>query len=336
MELLEQVYLSPEFSSLEAIEQEVDLWDATTAQWLADCPRRGQYAIEHQVEPAKEAVVLSAGRAIHAGMAVLYSGGGDELALQTVIDTFGKPREWRLPPAASFSHIHLGHLEVIFKNYLDWRKKHDSFQPIVVELSDIDFTDVIAAIWQLTPDNKVILGESKLVMRFMVDTKDGQVPFIYSGRPDLPIGLGGVNYILDHKSTNAYLSDYYFKQYRYSNQLRGYGAMILKLLKRTISGALINGVYIGERASLSDFKGEKFARYGPMSYLPAHLTEAIKNQYYWKKSLEWYKEQGYFPQHTSKLCSGCPFDTLCNASPMTRQSVIQLEYQPKPREFFDL
>lgn len=336
MELREEIYLTPEFPTLDDLRREVEFWDATTSQWLADCPRRGQYAIERRAVPTEETPALDAGMALHAGMAVLYSGGGDELALETVLQTWGHPRDWRLPDKHKYGHLHMGHLEVIFKNYLDWAKKHDSFKPVIMEQDQLDLTNVLAAIWLVTPEGKVVLGESKIVMRFEVETVDGPVKFVYSGRPDLPIELGGVNYILDHKSTNAYLSDYYFSQYRFSNQLRGYGAMISEVTRRSISGALINGIYMGSRASLSDFKGEKFARYGPMSFLPAHLTEAIRNQYYWRQSLDFWRAQGYFPQHSGKLCSGCPYDKLCNASPSSRESTLQFEYTTSDREFITL
>jgi PD-(D/E)XK nuclease superfamily protein len=336
MELREEIYLTEGFNSLDDLRREVEFWDATSAQWLADCPRRGQYSLENRAVPLDESHAMRAGTALHAGLAVLYSGGGDELALQTVLDTWGQAPEWRLPPGHKYSHLHSGHLEVIFKNYLEWKTKHDSFRPLVVTREELDLTDVLAAIWLVTPDGKVVLGESKLVMRFSIETLDGLVNFIYAGRPDLPIEMGGVTYILDHKSTNAYLSSYYFDQYRFSNQLRGYGAMISKILKRTISGALINGIYMGERASLSEFKGEKFARFGPMSFMPAHLNEAIKNQYYWRKSLDFWKSQGYFPQHTGKLCSGCSFADLCNASPSSRPHVLATQYGISKKEFLTL
>src|SRR5512147_1423155 len=315
MELKEQIYLTPGFNSLDELRKEVEFWDATTSQWLADCPRRGQYSIEQRIVPADETPALDAGNALHDGLAVLYSGGGEELALQTVIDKFGKPREWRLHPQHKYAHIHVGHLEVIFKNYLEWSKKHDSFTPLVRTLDQLKLDNVLAAIWQVTPDGHVVLGESKIVMQFMVETLDGPVRFVYSGRPDLPIEQGGLIHILDHKSTNSYLSDFHFSQYRFSNQLRGYAAMISEVAGVNVSGCLINGLYMGSRASLSDFKGEKFARFGPLTFMPAHLTESIKNQYYWRKSLDFWRTQGYFPQHTSKMCSGCPFDKLCNASP---------------------
>lgn len=336
MILREETYLSPKFSSIEQLEKEVEFWDATTSQWLADCPRRGQYAIEARAVPMEEAFQLKAGIAIHVAMAVLYTTGDEELALATIKEKWGYDANWQLPSTHKYAHLSLGHLEVIFKNYLDWRKKHDAFKPLILHRDELDMSRVLAAMWLVTEDDRVVLGESKIVMEFDVQTKGGLTPFVYSGRPDLPIELGGVLYVLDHKSTNSYLSDWYFEQYRFSNQLRGYGAMLQQLIQKPISGALINGVYMGKRASLSEFKGDRFARYGPMTYLPPHLPEAIKNQYYWRKSLDFWRTEGYFPQHTGKLCGGCPFDKLCNLSPTIRGHVLKSDYSPTATEFLDL
>jgi PD-(D/E)XK nuclease superfamily len=336
MDLREDTYLSPEFSSLEELEKEVEFWDATTSQWLANCPRRGQYAIEEKAIPSVESPVLVAGKSLHGAMAVLYAGGEEDLALEELKRISGWDYDFRLPAGHKFQHLSLGHLEVIMKNYFVWRKKHDDFQVLQVSKDDMDLTDVLAASWLLTSDGKVVLGESKIVMRFMIDTKDGEVPFVYSGRPDLPVVLGGAINILDHKSTNAYLSDWYFNQYRFSNQLRGYGAMIRKLLHKEVSGCLINGIFMGEKASQHTFKGNRFSRFGPLTFMPAHFNEAIKNQYYWRKSLDFWRQQGYFPQHTSKLCQGCNYDSLCNSSPTVRKSILQREYSNTPTEFLDL
>lgn len=336
----EELYLSPEFPTRLDLEEAIEMWDSTTAGWVARCPRYGEYAIRYGLVAAEEAPYLNAGKALHSAMATFYTSDDPDLALGALRKAWGKDEAWRLPPGHSFAHLHLGHLEVIFRNYVDFARKRDTFRPIVVSLDDLNLKNVLGAVWNITPDGKVVLGESKIIMRFMLTLPTGEtVPFVYAGRPDLPIDMGGSVYVLDHKSTNAFLSAWYFNQYKHSNQLRGYGAMLQDLLPSlSINGALINGIYMGEKASLgsTDTKVTRFARYGPMLFQPAHLNEALLNQYYWRQSLDYHESKGYYPQHSSKLCQSCTFDPLCSASPIIRPSVMKQEYVRRDPVFLDL
>jgi radical SAM protein with 4Fe4S-binding SPASM domain len=153
------------------------------------------------------------------------------------------------------------------------------------------------------------------------------VLFHYAGRPDLPIEMGGQVYVLDHKTTSSYLSDWYFSQYKLSNQLRGYCAMLESLTGLRLGGALVNGVYVGEKATASGFTGAKFARYGPLMFQPGHLYEALLNQYYWKQQLYRFHEMEYFPQNAGKACQSCDYLPLCTTSPASREVTMRTDYR---------
>lgn len=326
--ITEKVYLSSDVGSKEelaAIINRTIAPDATSLSWIAMCPRKAYYALVRKITPESEFLPLKAGKALHAALEAYYVKEPEEYCLQLLAESWGKDSSWRAPPDSRFSHLHLGHLEVILKNYFRYAKLRDMFKPVIVEWDDLDLSDVLGGVFRVTDDGKVVLGESKVAMRFEIEGKD----FIYSGIPDLPIYQGDIHLVLDHKTTSAYLSEWYFKQYKHSNQLRGYCLMaqsLLRKLKIKISGALINAIYVGERASLSGFKGDRFSRYGPMMYQPGHLAEAVYNQYHWRKMLDVYSEGGFWPQHASKLCSGCPYDTLCTTNPAIREHVIDQEY----------
>lgn len=330
--LKEHIYLSPNYPTREALEAAVETgWDATTASGIARCPRFGEYKIRYGLEPKTNAVYLRAGNALHGAMALHYAGAPQDLVLAELRNTWGA-EDQVLPAGHSFSHLNLPFLETVLKNYFDYSKKADNFRPLTMKLDDLDLTNVLAAMFQLTPDGHVILGECKIIMKFQVDGEQ----FIYSGKPDLPVEMGGAIYMMDHKSTSGYLSSWYFDQYRFSNQLRGYCAMLAELTHLQVNGALINGMYVGEKAASSEFKGNRFGRYGPMLYQPAHLTEALRNQRAWQKVLDYYEAQGYYPQHASKLCSNCPFESLCAATPAIRESVMKTEFVYVDRKFLDL
>lgn len=338
--ITELEYFSPSYPDRAAVDAAFDSWDATTANWAAQCPTRGHYAIDLGLVPKEQVHFLVAGRALHGGLCAYYSSPdkevGRKLALDVVVAEWGDTPP--LPSRHKYAHLSLGHVEVIMKNYLDYAAKRDSnFKPLTFALEDLNLQDVVAAVWRINAEGRVIFGESKIIMLFPMQRADGSIEnFMYAGRPDLPVSQGGATLIMDHKSTNSYLSDWYFSQYRFSNQLRGYGKMIQHLTGCDISGALINGIYMGDKAASDEFKGTRFARFGPFMYLPGHLDEAILNQYWWKKTHEWHKAQEYFPQHTGKMCSGCPYVELCAATPRIRSHVARTEYRRGRTEFLDL
>jgi hypothetical protein len=186
-------------------------------------------------------------------------------------------------------------------------------------------------------------------MRFEVDGQE----FVYAGKPDLPIILGGKHYIADTKvSCGGYLSDWYFEKHIISNQLRGYCKMLSVLLNKRFHGALINGIYAGEKAlDERTAKGQpskvtKFTRFGPLSFAPEHLEEAIWNQYVWRQLAfvhqelaaqhpSMHKRFGY-AQNTGKSCQGCMALEICTTDPKLRTNVILQKYTQKQRNFLDL
>lgn len=329
------MYLRPPLQTREDLEGFVrKFWDATTAQWIADCPRKGEYAIERGLVLSGEAPQLVAGRALHAGLDTLYCVENEDAAREEVLRVWNESGVGQLPPGHKFGHIHEGHLEIVFKNYLSYRRRADTFQVLRVKLSDLNLERVVGAVLRLGEDDSVVLGESKIIIEFDIDGK----PFFYCGRPDLPIVWGGERMCMDHKSTSSYLSDWYFEQFRFSNQLRGYCAMLGVVLGLSFTGAVINGIYVGDKAALDakDSKATKFARYGPYPFRPSHLEEAIRNQTMWQQTLGWYRKQGYFPQHSGRICQGCSYADLCAASPRMREAVIQTMYRSGQTEFLDL
>ena len=344
----EEVLRLGDYDSREDLEAEIDMWDSTTAGWYGWCPRNAQLSHLVGVDAISEGMPRIAGRAIHGGTDVLYTSEDEDLAVQAVGDVFGSERD-PLPPSHSYSHIHAGFVENIFKNYLSWRAKHDTFKPLVVHYDEIDMTDVVAAVWRVLPDERVILGECKLVMRFDVAGEE----FIYAGKPDLPITWGGNILIMDTKvSCSMNLGDWYFKKHVISNQLRGYCRMIERLLQRRVSGALINGVYAGEDALRTRTKKgalskvTKFLRYGPLLFRPAHLDEAMWNQFAWRKIAFMYqklakdypdmhKAFGY-AQNTGISCRGCQYLEVCQATPKARSGVVRRKFVQKRVKFLDL
>lgn len=343
----EVAYFSERYPDRESLDQEVDYWDASTAGDYAWCPRKAQYSHRMGLRESEEALTLLTGSAIHAGLAVLYTSNNEDLALQACVESFGDREP--PPPSHSYAHLHAGFVEAVFKNYMVWRRKHDVFTPLIVHLEELDLTDVAAAVWRVLPDERVILAESKFIMKFLVDGEE----FLYAMRPDLPITLGGNLYAYDSKvSCGGYLSDWYFEKFLLSNQLRGYNAGLQKLLKKKFAGALINGIYAGEKAlETRTPKGQpskvtKFTRYGPLKFTQDHLQEALWNQYVWRQLAfvhqeladqhkDLHKKFGY-AQNTGKSCQGCSYLMVCQTEPRARFTVLGKKFTQKRHHFLDL
>lgn len=327
-----ETYIRPPYKTIEEVLDSVDVWDASTASHVAKCPRAAEHKILDALEPIEEGVQMTAGKALHAAVDYYYHGIDPDECIEELHTVWGHDADWRLPPGHRYQHLHLGHLEVIFKNYVDYARKRDTFKPLSVRRDELALGQVLYGVWRMTDDGRVALGESKFIMEFFLKTPNGKdVRFVYSAKPDLPIIMGGETYILDNKTTSSYLSDWYFEQYKHSNQLRGYCATAQALTGLRFGGALINGLYVGEKASSTEFKGARVARYGPISFQPEHINEALLNQYYWLQELYHYHEQGYFQQVGNKMCQSCEYSNLCNASPAVRDSVKATEYRRSPR-----
>jgi hypothetical protein len=331
----EVVYLSPKLKSREELDAMIEatvMPDASSTQRGAQCPRLGQYALRRRLARTGDVYPMMAGKAIHGGLSSYYVGVSPEECIAEVQRVWGLDPDFRLPAAHRWAHLHSGHLEVVMKNYFPWAARHDTFKPIALKLEDMDLSTVLGAIWRVTDEGLVVLGESKVCMEFVINGET----FIYSGIPDLPVEMGGAYYVFDHKSTSSYLSEWYFEQFDLSMQLRCYCGMVENLTHLPISGALINGIYVGEKASDSKSKAARFMRYGPIMFSPGHLVEAFLNQYYWRKTLDHHEKQGYYPQHSSKLCGSCDFKPLCDASPSIRESIIQREYTSTTKHFLNI
>lgn len=333
-----ETYIDPQFKSMEEVAAAVDLWDATTASWVAQCPRMAEEKILYGLQSKTESAAKTAGKTLHAGLDLYYMGLDRELCLEAAREAWKYGPDHRFPSTHKYAHMHQGHFEVILKNYFDFAARRDSFKPLLVRRDAINLKNVIAGIWQVTEEGYVILGESKFIMRFEVKhPKTGKlVEVTHAGRPDLPITMGGLNYVLDHKSTNSYLSDWFFDKFKFSNQFRGYCKMVGELTGLEMAGALINGIYMGKSAAEVGFKGNRFARFGPLHYSQAQLDECLLNQDAWKKTLYYYNEQGYFPQNApSEGCKNCDFAQLCSANPTMRNAIRRTEYIVSEKSVFE-
>ena len=336
MEVVE--YFAPGYEDIEDVKSRHSIYDATTLQKIADCPRKYEVRAELGLEPARDASPkMIAGIAIHAALEYYYSfsvrGKAQEEMARAVArsewDSFAIDRALMDENAV---HLSAEHIDGVLRNYFHtWNvERIDIYEPATYFLQDLILDDVIAAKWRVNEAGYVVLGESKLIMKFDVDGEE----FVYSGIPDLPVTKqNGSLWAMDHKSTSSYLSDWWAKSFEVSNQLRGYMAMIRSLTGTIPEGGVINAIHVGKNALNPNSKAAKFERY-QFDFAPDHIDESLRNQLAWVKTIEHYRSTGYWPQGCGY--GGCDMPGLCRRDPETRIEVLATEYQPSTRNFWNL
>lgn len=332
-------YFAPGFSCIEEVEAaHGPIWDASTLQKIADCPRKHEERVEKNLTKPGTSPKMQAGIAIHAGLEFYYAHANrgqeaEDHAIQICESEWAKADINRALMEKSEVHLNGPNLAQVMRNYFThWnRTVTDIFAPISgLHLSDLRLDQVLAARFRLTDSEEIILGESNLVMTFTVEGEQ----LVLAGKPDLPVTKqDGSVWSMDHKTTSSYLSDWWARSYEVSNKDRGYMAMLEALLDKRVRGTVINGIYIGEYALSPTSKAVKFHRF-PFDFSADHVKEALKNQWAWKKTADFYRQLGYWPQGCSY--GGCAMPDLCRLDPDTREEVRRTDYMQSTRRFWDL
>lgn len=339
----EYIHFADPYTSIEEVEEAIGgFWDATTLQKIADCPRKFETRVVENLEfDGPPSAPMVAGIAVHAGLEYYYSlpdavrttqWAEDKSieVMQAEWESFGLNRTQMDP---KYVHLTEAHLTRVMKKYFrTWNVEQiDIYEPVEVSLDDIDLSDVIAGHFLLNDNGQIILGESKLVMRFDVDGED----FYLSGKPDLPVRdqLNRV-YAMDHKTTGGNLGDWHKANFEVSNQLRGYMAMLRSLLGVTPSGAIINAMYVGAYPKNMEKSTRTFFDRYVFDFSEGHIDEALRNQLAWKRAIEHFEETGYWPQGCGY--GGCDMPALCKIDPVEREHEKKLYYRQSTRHFWDL
>jgi len=330
----ELLYISPEYGSLEEVRKQVMYYDNSTLKGMATCPRQFYYnSVRHLRTPGRSRP-LYAGSALHAAI----DGWDYGLTVDEALDVLEE--EWddtdSHPCDDKFKHLTLSHLKEVFSNYVAYAKDEGSiFTPVRVKWEDLDLSQVVAAKFRILPGGEVLLGESNIVMKFPVS----KGTLYYAGKPDSVKEMpNGRLYIMDHKSTTSYLSEWWAKQWIASNQMRPYIGMVQNLLNRKLHGFIINGIHVGPGATNPNSRATRFCPYR-FDVSQDAVQESLENQFYWTEIVEshlWFKDPATYQQHGQKGCQGCWFKDICATEPELREGVIATDYVVDETDFFDI
>jgi hypothetical protein len=341
----DHIHFANGFSSIEEVEEaHGPIWDATTLSKVATCPRYHQVRVEENLEPADyTGPQLAAGCALHLGLEYYYSSARrDEAHERMATEICGT--EWdrwninlfEMSESDQKKYKHYGNdflAEVLRSYFRHWQfEAIEIYEPIAgLTVDQLNLKQVLAARFPLNHKDEIILGESKLVMRFDVDGEE----LVLAGKPDLPVRKQtGDLWSMDHKTSLGYLSDWWVADHMMSNKDRGYMAMLGSLLGKPFSGTVINGIHLGEAAHRNPKStATRFARF-EFDFSPDHVTEALRNQLAWRKTVDFYRQQGYFPQGCG--FGGCKMPSICRRDPPTRDIVKQTDWKQSTRTFWEL
>src|SRR5690606_10099709 len=157
------------------------------------------------------------------------------------------------------------------------------------------------------------------------------------GIPDFAIrDTSGRIFVVDLKTTSAWISDWSMTQFRIGHQLRIYAAMVETLTGETVAGGLINAVYVGEKA-LDPPEAWTRRKSAPSRLERIDITRGqIEEAHEWVRgvlALERMCEAEDLWPRNERACGdygGCEFLDLCTApSAMVRKARMMTAFRRK-------
>lgn len=271
--------------------------DHTYLSTAAECLRRFHLRYNIGLRPQGDSPRMKAGSAMHAGFAVLYGAPEMDWSAEIVEQAVEAVTASFGTTTDEFNPwLTSGHLAVCFRNYVDHYREREQYRVI------------------------------KLIEEPLVEGGLG-------GIPDLLAEDNEGFLILDHKCSANYLGTHLFNRCKFSKQLPLYCHLVSKAFGQNVRRAVVNAIYIGERAANKDSKAAKFERY-PFEYSPEQISEAL----IWAKRQEeliaWMRSTAKgeldWPQHGGSHCGWCEFQTICEAAPPLRPGRIAMSFDVRP------
>ena len=237
-------------------------WDATRITALKKCPQYYEYAYRQGWRGKSKSVDLIFGGEFAKALEIFYHSG-------TLHDAVRHALAAPLPDTGAKSRETLCACVV---GYLERYSKEETY---------------------VTSDGTVASE-----LHFVLDVGE----LVLCGYLDRVVKQGDDLYVLDQKTTGRPLSDYYFAQYKRSDQMFMYSLVASKLLDSPISGVFIDSV----RSEPREFRRSLVS-----------FTEEQIDEWY-SDTVDYIKaNQGLTVQNVTS-CYRCDFEPVCSSSPVLR------------------
>jgi hypothetical protein len=292
-----------------------DVHSYSSLATLASCAEKFRLGYVEKLA-TRESAPQRAGTAFDAAINHLYVVGWDEAGASDALK-----RSWngfRSPLGSKHDHLTEGFLLRRLSLYMREREE----APTLLERGEI------------------LTGFSGVTHVFEWPGDDGKILRL-RGVPDFAVRdrETGRTYVVDLKTTNAWISDHWMMRFRIGHQLRIYAAMIQTMTGETVKGGLINAVYVGEKA-LDAPEAWKRRKSVPSALNLVDFTpEQVEEARAWALGLVEIERaceaSGLWPRN-EQACGdygGCEFLDLCTApSAMARRARMMSGFARKPEE----
>lgn len=300
-------------------------WDSTSIGYIKTCPRLYQYIMLEGWGSRDESVHLRFGIEYHSSLqdyaiARSYGASHEDSIRDSIRALVHRVHDWH-PNTESRAGRYKNPrtLLSLVVDYLDHFGQDDPAQTIIldngapaVELSfrfELDFGPEAARVLDDAP---------KLGIEYTELKDDFHQPYLLSGHLDRAVDFNGQAFVMDHKTSTATISSYYFDQYNPNNQMSLYS-----LAGKIVLDAPIKGVIISAAQVLLE-KPNAFQR-GFTYRTDDQLDEWLGDLRLWLESAERYATNNYWPQNDTACdkFGGCRFREVCSKSPSVRETYLK-------------
>ena len=269
---------------------------------LAECSERYRLRYVEGLEAPGISLPAHAGSAMHAALRVLYAEAWDfERARDALRVSWG---DVRAPLGDKKAFLTLPFMEERLRLYMEERVATPTILERSRVLADIAEEEHVFE-W---PDASGRIARVRVVL-------------------DLAVEADGKTYVVDNKCTTGWVSAHWAMQFRISNQMRMYAAYLQQARGVTVAGAIINAIYIGEKALDAPEAWKKRTSSSTSLVLIDFTQEQLTESRAWVEGLEAQRDahaaSSTWPRN-EKACNayaGCEFLDLCTApSAMARKA----------------
>jgi hypothetical protein len=283
--------------------------DATSLSEFKLCPRRYQLRIIEGWRPLGPAPDLQFGLWYHAALELFdrrrAEGAPFDEALDSVLEwllktTWMRGRPWYGTPYKNRFTLIRGVMA-----YLDRFGRDDPLRTLILRN-----------------------GKPAVELSFEFDsgyaTRDGE-PITLCGHMDRIVDFAGGRYVLDRKTTKGTLGPWWAAQWAPHNQFSLYILAAKLMWGIAVRGLIVDGMRVA--AGFEEFRRVQLAQTAEQG------DEWLGGLGWWLKEMEKCARQGAWPMADSAACGvygGCPFRSVCAATPGVRDSLLRTEFVKEP------
>lgn len=279
-------------------------WDATSINAAQTCPRKYYYSMIHGIQSTEASVHLRFGGLYATALEHFYKYRAtgmtlDDALLAVVRETL--EATWTEEGPEQFGHAAKTRFGLI--RTIVW----------YIDQFGVESPDGIQTLHLANG-----LPACELSFSFEV-TQD----IVFCGHLDRGVTYAGGKYVMDQKTTGGTIGPYFFNQFKPDVQMSMYTYAGQVILDSPIRGVIIDGAQIA--VGFSRF--ERGFTYRTKDELDEWMASVLETIYRTRH----YSEMGQFPMNLTACNNygGCPFKSICGASPKNREEIIRQEFKPK-------